>query len=1253
MTRIEGSGGCFVDTTLVSVPYGKTPIVELKEGDLVLSFDDHGEIHEAKILKVHKHPDEEVWEYKFWGGASFKATPSHWVLNQFNAFVPVGSLGGDDCVVNQDGHLLPIIAKAKIGYQPVFNLTVENQHTFIAENIRVHNAGLGAGIRGSGGGGGSKGGGGQYTPTEADDSLQSVQYASVLDLISEGEIQGLDTGDEKSVFLDNTPVKDDSGNKNFEKYSYAFRTGTQDQAYITDLKGTEQEVPVGTTLGNTTGNDAERISGATVRTVQKTSGADKIRITITTPSLQSFSDKGDVNGNSVKLQIEVKYDSGSYASVLPNNADGTASTGDTWNGKSSASYQRDYVFTLSTTSWTTASIRVSRVTRDSTSSKSQNQISWTSYTTIIDEKLRYPNSALAYLRFDARTFRNIPARKYKIRGIKVKIPANATVDTSTHIGRVTYSGTWNGTWKAAEFCSDPAWCLYDLLINDRYGAGIPESTLDKWDFYAISQYCNELVSNGRGGQEPRFLCNLLLNERSKIYSVIAAMSSIFRGISYYAAGSLVLLQDKPTDSQYLIGPSNVIDGAFEYTGTSQSARHTVCSIAYQDYDSLGEVEYEQVEDADAIAKYGVTNKQVRALGCYSQGQAHRVGKWLLLSEQNLTETVSFAVSIESGLVLRPGMVIDIADPVKSGYRRTGRINTATTTAITIDFRTDLSSVDMTKSPKIAVMLPTGLMEERTITAIEATTQKVIDVSPAFSEAPEPQAVFLIQTDDVLSQQFRIISVGEAKGNVYGVSALKYNSTIYNAVEQNLAVTQRDISNLTDAPPAVTGVTGSQYMYQRGQSVLIGFSLGWTSGGARTHSYSIDYRMGSDNWQTVQTNSPSINLESLRAGTLEVRIQAINYVGVGSTITSNTFTLPGKTDPPGDVQNLTFESINQNSGRLRWTQSTDLDVRVGGKIFIRHSSLTDGNGTWSNSVDLIEAKSGSATEAVIPKVEGEVLVKFADSEGNLSTNEASVIINLATKNQFLTVINQREDQISPTPFSGSKTDCSYDATADALELDVTNGAVESSGTYLFADTMDLGATYALDLVRYFVTRGNFQNDLIDNWPDVDQRLDWDGGIIAMVNATTSIRSTTGDPSGSPTWSGWQPLGSGTFNGRAFQFKTDLTSGSTDQNILVDQLGYHATLDQRTEQSSGPIASTTASGGKNITFTNAFFTGTSTYGGSATAYLPSIGIVGQNLQSGDFFNVTNVSATGFTVKFENGSSVVNRNFTWTAVGFGRRA
>ena len=1079
-------------------------------------------------------------------------------------------------------------------------------------------------IAGAGGGGG-KGGGGGSSPTEADDSLQSKQFANALDLISEGEIQGLDDGN-KSIFFNGTPLQAADGSYNFTDYTIVTRTGTQGQSYIPGVfSNVESETSVGVEVTNAT---------PVIRQITD-SDVDRVRVTIQIPSLQQIEDDGDIVGTSVSISIQVQYNGGGYSTVKT----------DTISGKSSGSYQRDYLLTL--TGSFPVDIKVVRNTADNGTTKLANTTNWQSFTSIIDAKLAYPNSALVGLRLGSSQFNNIPQRKYLIRGIKVAIPSNATVDTTTHLGRITYSGVWDGTFAAATWTNDPAWCLWDLLTNDRYGAGIPESSLDRYDFFAISQYCNTLVDDGNGGQEPRFSCNLLINQRKEVYNVIQEMSSIFRGISYYGAGSLVLLQDKPSDAQYTLGPANVVDGVFSYSGSSVRSRHTCATVAYQNYDEQGEVSFEYVEDADAVAKYGVNNKDIKAVGCYSQGQANRLGKWTLLSEQDLYETCNFAIGIDSGIVVRPGMVVDIADPLRGGTRRNGRVSSATTLQITIDSTTELS-VNMGNSPTISVVLPNGLVETRDIDTISGTA---VNVSTAFSQAPAANAPWLIQTTDIQSQQFRVISVAESGDGVFGVSALKYNESIYNAVEQDLNLTQRDITNISASPDAVTNISATEFLYEEGGLVRTGVDITWTSPVLNVADFVVRYRLNDNNFERIITESPSTQVKGLKSGTLELQITARSFIGKSGPITRQTFTLAGKTAIPGDVQSLTLEPLNYNSARLRWDETVDLDVKVSGKVHIRHNNLTDGSATWSNSTDLVDAIAGSSTEKTVPLLEGEYLVKFEDDGGRKSATEASIVVDQPVAQTFYGVATQREDQLS-TPFSGTKTNTTYstDAGYDALIL-TSAGITAGTGEYAFASTLDLEDVYSLDLERRIVSRGIYPSDTIDSRTAlIDTWDDFDGAVVDFVNAELYVRKTDDDPSGTPTYSAWQPLANGVLKARAFQFKVVLTSNDPAQNVLVDELGYKAQMQQRTEGSNGFVASGTTSGGKAITFGSPFFTGTTTLGGTNSA-LPTVTITPHNMASNDFFVVDSLSGTGFTVEFKHGSSTIDRNFMWSATGFGK--
>ena len=1089
------------------------------------------------------------------------------------------------------------------------------------------------------GGGGKGGGGGGRTPVEQDDSLSSEQFANVLDLLCEGEIQGFDDG-AKSIFLEDTPLQNADGSFNFDNFAVASVNGTQGQSHIPDATGgiqTERSVNV------------EVTKAAPVTRTITNSEIDRIRLTISLPSLQEVTDKGDILGHSVQIKIQIQYDGGGYNDVVS----------DTISGKSSSRYQRDYLVPL--TGSFPVDVRVVRVSADETSSKKVSSTFFTSFTEIQTEKLAYPNSALVGLRFSSKQFQNIPRRKYLIRGTKVRIPSNGTVDTTTHLGRITYSGLFDGTLSAATWTNDPAWCLFDLLTDTRYGCGVPEASLDLFDFYEISRYCNELVDDGKGGQEPRFSLNLLLNTRNEVYNVIQQLTSIFRGISYYGAGSLVLRQDKPADSQYLLGPSNVVDGLFTYSGTAEKARHTCATVAWQSYDTLGEVEYEYVEDHEAVAKYGIVNKDVKAIGCYSQGQAHRLGKWLLTSERLLSETVSFAVSIDAGIAVTPGIVIDIADPLRAGTRRSGRVSSATTTVVTIDSDTDLS-VNLAASPTLSVLLPTGLVETKTISSISGTA---ITVSEAFSQAPQAQAIYLIQTSDIQSQQYRVVSVAEGGDGTVGVTAVAYNASIYAAVEQDIALTTRDISNLNGTPTAPQGLSGTEFLYEEGQTVHTGFDLSWQHDRVNVNEFLVKYRLDNDNFTEINTSNPSVTLRTLRAGTLTVQIRAKNYLGKQSETASATFTLLGKTAVPADVQNLSIEPISANSARLRWDQTVDLDVKVNGLVHVKHSNLTDGSATWPNSVDLIPAVAGNSTEAIIPLVEGEVLVKFEDELGNKSTNATSVLMDFPDALGRITIQTRREDQDTP-PYQGTKTDCFYSDDLDALVIDgddniddVTDvdaitsfdflGDILSSAEYQFNNTLDLGARFALDIKRRFVTRAFFPNDTIDaRTALIDTWNDFDGTEADAVNAKLYMRRTDDDPSGSPTYTAWQEFVAGTFVARAFQFKAELTSADIAQNILIDQLGYETSF-QRREETGQPTASGTST--KSVTFDNAFFVGTSALG-NLNNFLPSIGITVQNLGNGERVNVSNVTATGFDLDvLDSSGNNQDRTFTYTAVGFGR--
>lgn len=1095
------------------------------------------------------------------------------------------------------------------------------------------------------------------TPTRAPDNLASTAFANILDMLSEGEIEGFPSARDytrgsdnynkallKDVFLSNTPVLRagadvtdlSDSDYNFKGVTVDARYGTNSQTYIKRFDATENIVSVNT-----------EVEQATPVTRQITdTNVDAVRVAIAIPRLERATNEGDILGTSVSFDIQLQYNGGGYTTVKSA----------TISGRTADKYERDYVIDIDGAF--PVDLRIVRTTSDSTDTVVRPTV-FTAYTELIYQKLRYPNSALAGLRFQAEQFNSIPPRAYRIRGIKVKIPNNATVDQDT--GRLTYSGAWTGTFGAAQWTTCPAWILYDLLISKRYGFGdhVAEAQLDKFAFYSASQYANELVDDGFGGQEARFSCNALIQNQYEAYKLVNDLCSVMRTQPFWATGALTLTQDKPTDATYLFNRSNVLEPGFSYAGSDLKTRHTVAVVSYLDLETR-EQAYEIVEDRAAIEKYGWVATQIKAFACTSRGQANRLGQWILYSEQYETDVISFTASIEAGVLVRPGAVIDVQDPVRAGTRLGGRIAASGANTINVDDETGLPSDNAT----LSVLLPDGSLETKNIISRTGT---LITVDENWSTQPQANSVWVIQTEAVETQQYRVLTVQEKEGHLYAITGLSYNASKYDYVERGYQLSSRSVTTLNAIPSPPEAPQASEKFYAANDKAKVKIIVSWAAVKG-IPQYKVRYRADDDNWETQIVTKPDIEILDTRAATYAIEIYSINSLGrQSSDFTSLTFNAIGKTAVPADVQGLTFEATSDKEGTLSWNESTDLDVIHGGKVYIRHSGKTDGTGSWSNSVDLINGIAGSSTSAKIPLVDGEVLVKFADDGGRLSANETSLIILLPETRNKLLLQARREDQDSP-PFQGTDTNTFYSDEYDALTLQSTEriddktdnidlwgkldslGDTESSGEYAFASTLDLENVFSLDLKRQFVTRGFYPDDLIDDkTANIDTWGKFDGDVADKVNAKLYLRKTDDDPSGTPTWSSWSEFVNGTFKARAFQFKTELTSTDTGQNILVDELGYIAELERRTESSESAVSSGT--GTKAITFANQFFTGTASLLGS-NSKLPSIGITAQDMQSGDYFTVSSVSATGFSVNFYNSSDTgVSRNFNWSAVGYGK--
>ena len=1091
------------------------------------------------------------------------------------------------------------------------------------------------------------------------DTLSSKQFNTLVEVVGEGEIEGSATASKagltkgttaynnafkKDIFLNGTQLLLSSasnsspvdGDFNFKDVGFEPRFGTSNQTFINGIANIETETSVGVSV--TFGNPI-------TRAVSNTS-VNAVRVTVSFPNIQKVEDNGEITGASAGVKIE----------IIQNNGTTTTPINDTVKGRSTSAYFRDYLINLPTNTSFPINVRVSRTTEDTTSPEFT-AFSWSSMTEVIFKQNAYPDTAHLALRFSAESFPRIPKRSFRLRGIKTKIPHNATVDIQT--GRITYTGTFNGTFKTdKEWHSDPAWVLWDILTNTRYGLSVAETSLDQYTFYNQSVYNNELVDNGEGGQEARFAINVNITQQREAFNLINDICSTMRVMPFYAAGSISISGDRPSDPVYQFTLANVTEQGFTYSGSSLKTRHTVINVGYFDLETRA-IDYETVEDTAAIAKYGTVVKTIQSFGCTSRGQASRMGKWFLYNEQKSGESCTFKITPESGTLVRCGQIISISDPVKAGLRRGGKIKSATTTAIVVDDSTN-TDLDATNNATLSVILPDGTLETKTISSISGTT---INVSSAFSVAPNENSVFIIQNDTLETTTWRVITVKENPDLTFDVTALAHDSGKYAFVEDGVALPTRSTTVLTDLKPAPSNPSFEEKIVVIDGKAVSKIFLNWQPV-LGVNKYQVQYRFNNGNFITQNVISNTFDIENSQKGTYEVRIFSFNAIDKPSAVPAIlTVNALGKTALPDNPTNVRIEPIDDRNVRLRFDQSTALDVLHGGFVVIRHDVLTDGNGTFFTAQEL-DKIAGNSTSAVLPRLEGEYIVKFQDDTGNLSSGEGSVVIDLPQEQPSFVALTRREDQDNPK-FQGAKTNVALDDTGTFIKLlgvglfdaipdfDAVSsldaaGGLSLSGSYEFNDIIDLGAVFTVDFKRHLKSIGFLPNDDFDAIADLDARTDFDGIDIAEVSADVLVAITQDNPSsGSPTFTPFQSFTNGFYKGRGFKFKCNMETKDTSTNIKVTELGYTASFSRRTEQSPAVI---TSSGATDVTFQSPFFVGTSALGG-ANSRLPSIGITSQNMQSGDFFELTNITGTGFRITFKNGSSTVNRNFTYQAVGFAK--
>ncbi|MEB6425474.1 TipJ family phage tail tip protein [Citrobacter freundii] len=721
------------------------------------------------------------------------------------------------------------------------------------------------------------------TPTEQPDDLQSIAKAKILVALGEGEFAGQLTG--KNIYLDGTALENFDGSQNFSGVTWEIRAGTQAQNYIQGIPGTENEINVGTEVSSAT---------AWTRTFTNTQ-LSAVRLRLKWPSLFKQEDNGDLVGYSINYAIDLQTDGGTWQTVL-----NTSVTGKTTSG-----YERSHRIDLPQTgsTWT---IRLRKITTDANSAKIGDTMTLQSFTEVIDAKLRYPNTALLYIEFDSSQFNgSIPQISCEPRGRVIRVPDNYDPETRA------YSGTWHGAFKWA-WTDNPAWIFYDLVITDRFGLGnrLTAANIDKWTLYQVSQYCDQPVPDGKGGggTEPRYTCNVYVQDRNDAYTVLRDFAAIFRGMTYWGGDQIVALADMPRDVDYAYTRANVIDGRFTYSSSTTKTRYTTALVSWSDPGNAYADAMEPVFEQPLVARYGFNQLEMTAIGCTRQSEANRKGRWGILTN-NKDRVVSFDVGLD-GNIPQPGYIIAVSDELLSGKVMGGRISAINGRVIKLDRVADAAAGD-----RLILNLPSGASQSRTIQAVNGES---VTVTAAYSETPQAEAVWVVESDELYAQQYRVVSVSDNNDGTFSITGAWHDPDKYARIDTGAIIDQRPVSVIppgNQSPPANI-VISSFSVVQQNISVET-MRVSWDQA-QNAIAYEAQWRRNDGNWVNVpRSSTTSFDVSGIYAGRYLVRVRAINASEISSGWGySEEKTLTGKVGNPPKPVGFATTPINWGI-RLNW------------------------------------------------------------------------------------------------------------------------------------------------------------------------------------------------------------------------------------------------------------------------------------------------------------------------------------------------
>ncbi|MGA0640219.1 phage tail protein [Pseudomonas aeruginosa] len=700
-------------------------------------------------------------------------------------------------------------------------------------------------------------------PVEAPDSLRSVATAKILLAVGEGEFAGVPS--ERDIYLDNTPLMDPSGNLNFPNVKWEWRAGAVDQDYIPGIPAVENETSVNVELRSDT---------PWVRSLSNTQ-LSAVRLRFAWPALQQQDTNGNIGGYRIEYAVDLATDGGAYQEVLREAVD----------GKTTTRYERSRRIDLpaATSGW---QLRVRRLTPNQNNNRIADTMLIAGYTEVIDAKLRYPNTALLYVEFSAEQFSNIPAVTVDCRGRKVQVPSNYDPETRA------YLGIWDGTMKQA-WTNNPAWVTYDISTNARFGLGkrIKPWMVDKWEMYKIAQYCDQLVPDGKGGQEPRFLCDLNLQSRAQAWTLLRDIAAIYRGMSYWAQGQLVSQADMPrsADFDYVFTRANVIDGKMTYGAASARARYSRALVSYDNPANNYDTDVTGYSDTTLLRRYGDNPVEISAIGCTRESEAQRRAKWVVLTSVQ-DRTISFTTGTEGRIPL-PGYIIPVADSLLAGREIGGRISGVAGRVVTLDRVTQAKAGD-----RLIINLPSGRAEGRTVQSVNG---KAVTVTAAYSETPEPELCWALDADDLAVQLYRVMSTKRDDNGQWTINGLQYEPSKFDHIDTGARLEDRPISviPITTVPPPASVTLTSHYQFDQGLAVST-MTIAWPPVEGAV-AYDVEWKKDSGNWiRLPRAGTTSVDVTGIYAGGYLARVRAVSAFDITSVWKSSILTqLSGKTGAP--------------------------------------------------------------------------------------------------------------------------------------------------------------------------------------------------------------------------------------------------------------------------------------------------------------------------------------------------------------------